>query len=113
MVGLLEVGPVQPDHIRGEHPVRLGGDIDVPYPETPGLPVDQVAERYGHAPLALDGHHRLGAPVDQESRRPVAEATAVVDVEAARRRASELVTEVGGHDAASNSPRLQARRDPG
>src|SRR5207244_2699988 len=101
----------EPDQGSGEHLVGLRVDVDVAHAEPPRPGIDQVPEWNRNKRLALYRRHRFRATLDQESSRPVAETPAVMDIEAARRGAAKLVTDVFGDDAARDLARPQARGD--
>jgi hypothetical protein len=112
LLGPLEVLALEADHVRVERPVRLGVDVRVANADLARRRVKEIPERNRNQPAALDRRQRFGAAVEQETRSPVAEAPALLDVEPTRRGAAELVAEILGHDAGPDAPRCQARRHP-
>ena len=80
----LEVLALEADHVRVERPVGLGRHVRVAEPDAARPGIDQVAEGQPAPVARLDGHHRLGAAVEEEAGRRVAEAPRVLDVEARR-----------------------------
>ncbi len=106
---VVEVLGLEADHVGGERLVHLGLDVDVAHADLARLRIQHEPERDRHEPAGLDRDHRVAAALEQEARRPVAEAAAVLDVVRAGRRAAQLVAEVLGDDRHVDAARPQAR----